>query len=425
MKTTWLKTTLALTISAASAQVLANGIAINEQSASGAGTAYAGRASSALDASTIYGNPAGMSKLKRTEVSGGLAVVSAKDDISDANSTATGSNKGDSVPLAAVPFGYFVTPLDDKVSVGLGIYVPYGIINDYESSFQGRSHGSYSKVQVITVQPTISYKFNDVVAVGFGPTINRIDGKLENDLATKGLFGAPNDTEISIKGDDTAAGFNVGLLITPTESTSIGATYHSKVKYELEGHTTVSNSPAGLFDSRMDASLDITLPESLDLSITQKLDDRWTVYGGTTWTRWSRLKSIEVQNTGAPIAAFDTIGEDLSWHDTWSAAIGTSYQWNDQWVLRTGFAYDPSPTTNEHRTVRIPVGDRKIFTLGAGYSPNADMTIDVAYAYLWESTAGVNQPDGQELAGLQLQPAYSAKYDNSAHGLTAQMTYRF
>ena len=77
MKTTWLKTTLALTISAASAQVLANGIAINEQSASGAGTAYAGRASSALDASTIYGNPAGISKLKRTEVSGGLAVVSA------------------------------------------------------------------------------------------------------------------------------------------------------------------------------------------------------------------------------------------------------------------------------------------------------------------------------------------------------------
>ncbi len=429
MKTTWLKTTLALTISAASAQVLANGIAINEQSASGAGTAYAGRASSALDASTIYGNPAGISKLKRTEVSGGLAVVSAKDDISDAHSTASGSNKGDSVPLAAVPFGYFATPLDDKVSVGLGVYVPYGIINDYESGFQGRSHGSYSKVQVITVQPTISYKFNDVVAVGFGPTINRIDGKLENYLNTGGLNSAlggnGDDTKISIKGDDTATGFNVGLLVTPTDSTSIGATYHSKVKYKLTGHTTVSNSPAGLFDSRMDADLDITLPESLDLSITQKLDDRWTVYGGTTWTRWSRLESIEVQNQGAPLPQFSTIGEDLSWHDTWSAAIGTSYQFNDQWVLRTGFAYDPSPTSNEHRTVRIPVGDRKIFTLGAGYSPNADMTIDVAYAYLWESTASVNQPDGQELAGIQLQPAYSAKYDNSAHGLTAQMTYRF
>ncbi|WP_208533402.1 outer membrane protein transport protein, partial [Pseudomonas aeruginosa] len=48
-----------------------------------------------------------------------------------------------------------------------------------------------------------------------------------------------------------------------------------------------------------------------------------------------------------------------------------------------------------------------------------DLTVDVAYAYLWETTAGVNQE------GSALQPAYSAKYDNSAHGLTAQVTYRF
>lgn len=44
MKTIWFKTSLALTISAVSTYTLANGIAINEQSASGAGTAYAGRA---------------------------------------------------------------------------------------------------------------------------------------------------------------------------------------------------------------------------------------------------------------------------------------------------------------------------------------------------------------------------------------------
>ena len=51
------------------------------------------------------------------------------------------------------------------------IYVPYGIINDYESSFQGRSHGSYSKVRVITLQPTLSYRLNDRVSIGGGPTI--------------------------------------------------------------------------------------------------------------------------------------------------------------------------------------------------------------------------------------------------------------
>ncbi|MNG18814.1 Outer membrane protein transport protein (OMPP1/FadL/TodX) [compost metagenome] len=72
--------------------------------------------------------------------------------------------------------------------------------------------------------------------------------------------------------------------------------------------------------------------------------------------------------------------------------------------------------------MRIPVGDRKVFTLGAGYSPNDDLTIDVAYGYLWENTAGVNHPAGDNPL---LQPAYHAKYDNTAHILGTQLTYRF
>lgn len=270
MKTIWFKTSLALTISAVSTYTLANGIAINEQSASGAGTAYAGRASSALDASTIYGNPAGLSKLKRTEVSGGLAIVKAKDDISQAHSTAQGSNKGDSVPLAAVPFGYFSTPINEDFTFGLGIYVPYGIINDYENGFMGSSHGSYSKVQVITVQPTIAWKINDKVSVGFGPTFNRIDGQLKNTLATNGLLGSNGDTKINIKGDDTAIGYNVGVMVDLTDDTTWGLTYHSKVKYHLGGNTEVKNAPGALgLNGKYDAKLDITLPESVDTSITQ------------------------------------------------------------------------------------------------------------------------------------------------------------
>ncbi|HHW1846231.1 TPA: outer membrane protein transport protein, partial [Pseudomonas aeruginosa] len=264
MKTIWFKTSLALTISAVSTYTLANGIAINEQSASGAGTAYAGRASSALDASTIYGNPAGLSKLKRTEVSGGLAIVKAKDDISQAHSTAQGSNKGDSVPLAAVPFGYFSTPINEDFTFGLGIYVPYGIINDYENGFMGSSHGSYSKVQVITVQPTIAWKINDKVSVGFGPTFNRIDGQLKNTLATNGLLGSNGDTKINIKGDDTAIGYNVGVMVDLTDDTTWGLTYHSKVKYHLGGNTEVKNAPGALgLNGKYDAKLDITLPESV------------------------------------------------------------------------------------------------------------------------------------------------------------------
>ncbi len=63
-------------------------------------------------------------------------------------------------------------------------------------------------------------------------------------------------------------------------------------------------------------------------------------------------------------------------------------------------------------------GDRKVFSLGAGWSPNDDMTIDVAYSYLWEEDTKVNQVSAPK-------GSYQAKYENSAHGVGASLTYRF
>lgn len=406
-------------------QAGANGFALNEQSASGAGTAYAGRASSALDASTIYGNPAGLVKLMRAEVSGGFAVIDPIMDIDERSSTASGTSKGDSAPLTAVPFGFISTPINKDLSLGLGMYVPYGLINDYESSFKGRYHGSYSLVKVATLQPTFSYRITDVLSIGGGLTINHIDGELKNNLATAVLNPTGKDAEIQIKGDDTAYGYNIGVMLDLSEAVTWGLTYHSKVDYTLEGHTTVKDSPATFgLNGRYGTSMDVTLPESVDTSLTYRFDEKLTGYLGATWTRWSRLKALTAENEEVPpqgmALGFGTIGEEMNWHDTWSVAVGTSYQLNPQWVLRTGFAYDPSPTSNAARTVRIPVGDRHTVTFGAGYSPSEDMTFDFAYAYLWEDKASVHQENS-----TGLQPSYSAQYNNSAHGLTAQMTYRF
>ena len=428
MKKLWLKTSLALAIGAVSTHSLGNGIAINEQSVSGMGTSFAGRASAAQDATILFGNPAGISKLERPQVVGGFATIKADIDIDDSSAETA---DGDMVPLATVPFAYYTSPINEQWSWGIGMYVPYALISDYEKSFGGRYKGLYSKVEVVTLQPTISYKITDRVSVGFGPTINKIKGKLTsnlNDGALSGIIGGSGDAKVNIKGDDTAVGFNLGVLVDVTDSLTWGLTYHSKVDYTLEGRTKISgfDSPVlGAANNEYDASLDFTTPETVDTSITYALDDKWTVYAGTTWTRWSRLDAIVVENEGTPTLpilgnSFATVSEDLKWHDTWSHAIGASYQLTPAVVLRTGLAFDPSPSENAHRTVRIPVGNRKVFSLGAGWSPSEDVTIDVAYSYLRENKASVNQPASSALA-----PGYSAEYRNSAHGLGMQATYRF
>ena len=430
MKKVMLKTTLSLAVAMASSQLFASGFALNEQSVSGMGTGFAGRSSSADDASTVFGNPAGMARLEGQQVTGGVAAIDATTNISQVsgNTNTSGSNKGDMVPFTAVPFGFYTNKLNDQWAVGFGVYAPFGLVTDYERGFQGRGFGSKSEVKVITFQPTVSYAFNDRVSVGFGPTFNRIAGTLESDVS---LPQAPNAVNnIKIKGDDTALGFNVGVLVQATDTTRVGLTYHSKVKYKLEGHTEVSPGagvpPQLLLGNRYDASLKIDTPESWDLSVTQDMNDAWKLYAGATWTRWSRLKDITVNNEGVTTGngggagpqLVGTIKEDQNWHDTWAYAVGTSYQLTKQVVLRTGLTFDQSPTNNTNRSPRIPTGDRTIFSVGLGYAVMDNMTIDLAYSYLQEEDIKVNSHN-------KLGQTYNAKYENSANGFGLGMTYKF
>ncbi|CAI8917533.1 long-chain fatty acid transport protein [Pseudomonas chlororaphis] len=422
------KTTSGLVMAMASAQLFASGFALNEQSISGMGTGFAGRSSSADDASTIFGNPAGMTRLEGQQVTGGFAVIDASTDISQVGGRSSGSNKGDMVPLTAVPFGFYTNKINDQWAIGFGVYAPFGLTADYEKGFQGKAFGSKSEVMVITFQPTVSYAFNDKVSIGFGPTINRVSGTLESDINLP--VAGTGSNNIEIKGDDTAVGFNAGLLVQATDTTRVGLTYHSKVSYKLKGHTEVTkgtNVPASLLNSgRYDASLKIDTPESWDLSVTQDLSEAWKLYAGATWTRWSRLKDITVNNqgvsalTGGALAPqlVGTIKEEQNWHDTWAYAVGTSYRANRQWVLRTGLTFDQAPTNNTDRSPRIPTGDRIIFSLGAGYDVMPNMTIDVAYAYLKEESVKVNRANA-------LGQSYNAKFSNSANGFGLGVTYRF
>ncbi len=219
------------------------------------------------------------------------------------------------------------------------------------------------------------------------------------------VTGAPSrDTNVKIKGDDTALGFNIGVLVQATDTTRVGLTYHSKVNYKLEGHTTRQRPGAGLQGScvsnRYDASLKIEHSGIVrPVGHSRPGLTPGNSYAGTTWTRWSRLKEITVNNEGVTGAdggslapsRIGTITEEQNWHDTWAYAVGTSYQLTKQ--VGTAYRPDLRPVANQQpadRSPRIPTGDRTIFSLGLGYAVMDNMTIDLAYSYLKEEDVKVN-----------------------------------
>ncbi|MBX8608327.1 outer membrane protein transport protein [Pseudomonas cichorii] len=421
-----LKTSLGLTAALVSTQLLAGGFARTEQSVSGMGIGQAGRASAAEDASTVYGNPAGMARLEGQQITAGAVFIDASTDISHVGGRSSGSNDGDMVPFSSVPFGFYTWKLDEHWAFGFGAYAPFGLSTDYENGFQGRMFASKSDIKVVTLQPTVSYAFNDRLSIGFGPTLNRIAGSLESDIT---LSPALADTAVKVKGEDTALGFNAGVLFNATDTTRVGVTYHSRVDYKLDCHTQVATgagTPSLLLASnRYDCTLKVTTPESYDFSVTQELSDAWKLYASATWTGWSSLQDLSLRNQpisaaqGGSLASALTgsIQEGLNWHDTWAYAIGTDYRLNPQWVLRTGLMFDQSPTSNTNRSPRTPTGDRRIFSMGVGYDVTPQLTIDLAYSYLREESVDVSRANALG--------SYSATYQSDASLFGVGATYRF
>lgn len=415
-----------LILSAAlSTSAFGSGFALNEQSARLTGQAFAGRASDADNASTLVANPAGMSFLKRAEASIGFSFVDAKSDIGNVSSTVgpfpvSGTNDGDMIPFTTIPFGYYVQPIDDKLAVGFGVYAPFGLATEHEDNFQGRYFATVSDIQVVTFQPTVSYKLNNNLSVGLGITYNRFDGKLE-----KATFTGGTDLRATVKGDDDAWGYNIGAIYEFNPGTRVGITYYSKVKYTLDGHTDISNIPSPLSallgtSARLDASLDVETPDRIDIGVTHSLTPQLTLHGQIARTNWKTLDEIRVENDTA-ISSLATSVEPLDWDSAMLYALGLSYKFNPQWTLRGGIALDEQPIPNETRSVRLPAGDRKIFSIGSTWSPMQNLDVDVSYMYIKENDATVNQQT--TTGGLPVM--YSAKFENEINIFALQGTYRF
>ena len=414
---------------ALSTAAFGSGFALNEQSARLIGQAFAGRASDADNASTLVTNPAGMSLLKHAEASLGASFVDASSDISNVSSTLTtplgttnfsGTNDGDMIPFTTIPFGYYVQPLDDKLAVGFGVYAPFGLATEHEDEFQGRYFGTVSDIQVVTFQPTISYKLSDNLSVGLGITYNRFDGKLERATYTGGT-----DAVSKVKGDDDAWGYNIGAIYEFNPDTRVGITYYSKVKYTLDGHTDIRNFPVapGISTSlRFDATLDVETPDRIDVGLTHKLTPQLTLHGQIARTNWKTMDEIRVENeTSNPVLA--TTVEPLDWDPSMLYALGLSYKLNPQWTVRGGIAFDEQPIPNETRSVRLPAGDREIFSLGTTWSPMQSVDIDLSYMYIKEDDVTVNQQTATLVGGFPIR--YSAKFENEINILSLQGTWKF
>lgn len=447
LKTVVLTTVFILSVTCGSA--LGAGFALIEQSVSGLGNAYAGGAASAEDASTVFYNPAGLTRLPGQQfiVGGHIIIPSLK--FHNENSThvlqgATGiplrgGDGGNGGVTKFIPNMYYSIKLSDRFSFGMGINAPFGLATEYDNTWVGRYHAIESDVMTVNFNPSVAYKVTDHLSVGAGFSVQYIKAELSNaiDFGTLdflGRLGLPPgalgltpqsaDGFVSLEGDSWGVGYNVGILYEFTKNTRIGMAYRSRIKHTLDGDADFSNVPSGLNpypvfkDGGVEA--DIKLPDSFSISFFHQFNPQWMVMADFTWTNWSLFKELRVK--------FDNPNQPESvtteeWQDSYRYSLGVTYAPNTNWTFRVGTAYDTSAVPNEQRrTPRIPDEDRIWAACGIGYKLSKFVSFDLGYAHLFIKDPKINKdPTGEDAVRGGLKGTYDA-YINI---VSAQLTIAF
>ena len=393
----WLVAGTLLTMSGSAA---ASGFALIEQSASGMGNAFAGGAASAEDASTVFFNPAGMSR-----ISGKQLVVAVHAITPSAKFSGTGlpgtNMGGDAGSTAIVPNGYFTMEVKPGLTAGLGLNAPFGLQTDYDSNWVGRHQAIKSKIETINVNPSLAYQVNDALSVGAGLDYQHISGELSS------YGGALLGTTV-VKGTDNTWGYNLGALYNLNPDTRVGVSYRSTMSYTLHG--TVDTA---LPFANGSASLDVKLPDSFSFSAFHKYSDSYEVMADVTWTGWSSFKQVKVLDASGAVIS----NTPENWKDTVRVSVGATHHYNERWSARAGLAYDQAPVPDAYRTARVPDNNRTWLALGGQYKPAKSSAIDFAYAHLFVSNASINSATPA--------PALVGTYKNSVDILSAQYTYSF
>jgi len=395
----------------------AGGFYIQEQSVSGQGQAFAGAQADARDASVLFNNPAAMTELSGAQITIGTSVLLPNSKFQNNGSAfvapiaAPIAGGDDSNPFSATPVPnlYAATPLkDDRYWLGVSVTAPFGLANDYGTTWVGRYDSTKTRLSTIDISPQFAMKVTPKLSIAGGPDFQRASGTLEAMIPTGGVDGTSR-----LHGESWAVGFNAGLLYKFDDATDVGLHYRSGIKQGLNGTLNITGLPV---PPSVNASADLKLPDIVELGAKHKLNDQWTLLGSASWYNWSKFKGLTVDS---PLGTSTT---EFNYKDSFSLAAGTSYKYSDAWTFRGGVQFDKTPTQTDFRSSRAPDSNRFWVSLGTTYNINQHFSIDGAATHIFMPDSDVNVTD---TAPSGVVTNLHGKTENSVNILSIAGTYHF
>ncbi len=411
-------------VAAATSTALAAGFQLTEQSSLGLGRAYAGAGIVGDDLSAVHYNPAGMTLLEGTRFQAGTTWIALNADYNGKD----GSSENGRLKGQMIPAGYVTHQVNDKIWLGFAMTVPFGMGTEYDKGWAENQRGTDAKIYTFDMNPNIAWKVSEFLSVGAGVSVQYAKAKLGMGLEQEVFGQYAYVGHGKIEGDSWDWGFNLGVMISPTDKLRFGLAYRSSIEHDAEGDFTFSNGQGDLAAVNgyvFNMTTSIETPDTVMLTSTWETTDKLRLSGLIRWANWSDFDELKIKNTvpgrvdSMTHGAFREKTVINEWQDTWLFSVGADYRINDAFTVRGGLAYETSPVDDQStRMAVIPDTDRVWFSLGASWYPTQDLQFDVGATYLM----GVgdkdlyNRVDGEKVGEFDSLDAYL---------LGVQMQYRF
>ena len=386
----------------------AGGLFLTEIGTEDVALAGAGWAARAQDASTLFKNPAGMSRLEGNQFQGGLQALYFQSGGFGGTNTPFGGNGGGN-PIEVVPgaSGFYVYSLGKDFKVGFGVLSNFGLGLQNNQGFAGRYYVKQDTLVGITFAPVASYQVNEYISIGGGPNVMVAYTKYTANINNV-LPPGTGDGQLYLSDTTAGVGGQFGVLVEPKKGTRVGVTYYSPIKLNFSTTPTFSNlgtigtvlNNNGLLTR--DVDLGVTVPQHVILSGYHELSEVWAIMGDFGWENWSQFGKVDVGVFGGQNST--SLTTNIDYNDTYHVGVGSQYRLNPEWLLNGGFAYDSSMVSAANRSIALPVGATYKFGMGADWLMNEKIKLGFSYELSYMGDLSISQNRGP-LAG-QLTGAY-------------------
>ena len=369
------------------------------------------------NASAIYYNPAGITQLHGLNLRAGAYGIY----IRPTYDSPAGSSFANEKTLQAAP-QFFATYgfQDSKLSLGLGIYAPYGLSLRWPQDTGFRTLGIESSLTYLSINPVLAWRITPTFSVGAGLTINYADAELKSGLA----WPTQASDEFKFRGSGWDVGYNLGALWKVSEQVSLGASFRSSTTITLDGHTTYRNDAAiggipAFSEQRVDAQADVHFPWNAVAGISYRPTPKWNLEFDADYTDWSSMDTVTIHQGSGPLLPRD-IPSELNWKPAWYYKAGATRYLDDGWSISAGYIYAQNAIPDSHYTPLVADSDKHFVNIGIGHRGprwEFDIAYQIGFSAGSRSVSGSQpSPSGQTVDG---------RYTYLSHAVLVTVGYHF